>query len=430
VNRPGPAAASPSLWPAPTAARPVDATISLPGSKSITNRALPLAALADAPSIIRGALRSRDTELMVAGLRGLGVGVDDAGADWLVSPAPLHGPATIDCGLAGTVFRFLIAAAGLADGPVRFDGVMRARQRPLRPLLEALRQLGVRIDDEGRGMLPLSVVGSGRLPGGVCTLDSSTSSQFVSALLLVAARADAEVTINHVGAPLPSLPHITMTVAMLRERGVVVDSSVPNTWRVQPGAIVGGDIDVEPDLSNAAPFLAAAMVTAGVVRIPGWPARTNQPGDAARSLLAAMGAEVALADTGLTLRGGSKIRGINADLRATTELAPTIAVLAALADSPSTLRGIGHMRGHETDRLAALTKEINGLGGKVTETPDGLWIEPRPLHGGVFSTYHDHRLATSAAVLGLVVPGVVVENVETTAKTMPTFVELWSALLT
>jgi 3-phosphoshikimate 1-carboxyvinyltransferase len=430
VNRPGHAAAAPSLWPAPTAARPVDATISLPGSKSITNRALPLAALADAPSIIRGALRSRDTALMAAGLRGLGVGVDDTGADWLVSPASLHGPASIDCGLAGTVFRFLIAAAGLADGPVRFDGVVRARQRPLRPLLEALRQLGVRIDDEGRGMLPLTVVGSGRIPGGACTLDSSTSSQFVSALLLVAARADAEVTISHVGAPLPSLPHIKMTVAMLRDRGVVVDDSAPNAWRVQPGAIAGGDIDVEPDLSNAAPFLAAAMVTGGVVRIPHWPARTNQPGDAARSLFAAMGAEVAVADTGLTLRGGSTIRGLNADLRATTELAPTIAALAALAKSPSTLRGIGHMRGHETDRLAALTKEINGLGGKVTETPDGLRIEPRPLHGGVFRTYHDHRLATSAAVLGLVVPGVLVENVDTTAKTMPMFVELWSALLT
>jgi 3-phosphoshikimate 1-carboxyvinyltransferase len=407
----------------------VNATVELPGSKSITNRALPLAALAAADSTITGALRSRDTDLMSAGLRQLGVRIDDTGADWLVSPAPLRGPAAIDCGLAGTVMRFLVASAALADGAVRFDGDPRARERPLSPLLGALRQLGVRIDDGGNGVLPLTVDGDGRLRGGECTLDSSASSQFVSALLLAAPRADAEVVVRHVGPTLPSLPHIEMTVAMLRERGVVVDDSAADTWRVQPGPISGGTIVVEPDLSNAAPFLAAALATCGVVRVPGWPQHTTQPGDRLRSLLTAMGADVMHDGAGLTVRGSGVIHGIDADLRDNTELVPTLVALAALADGPSTLRGIGHMRGHETDRLAALAHEVNSLGGCVTETDDGLVVDPKPLHSGVFGTYDDHRLATSAAVLGLVVPGVMVENIATTAKTMPTFVELWDALL-
>ena len=421
--------AFPQLWRAPTATEPVDATVALPGSKSITNRALPLAALANAPSVVRGALRSRDTDLMAAGLRALGVGLDDSGTDWVVTPAPLVGPADIDCGLAGTVTRFLLAVAALANGPVRFDGDLRNRERPLRPLIDALRQLGVDIDDAHRGTLPLMLAGSGRLPGGRCTLDSSTSSQFLSALLMVAARADGAVTIEHTGATLPSLPHIEMTVAMLRDRGISVDDDELNVWRVQPGVITGGEIDVEPDLSNAAPFLAAAMVTGGTVQIPRWPASTTQPGAVLPELLTMMGAVCTLDADQLTVKGTETIRGIDVDLRASSELAPTIAALAALADSPSTLRGIEHMRGHETDRLAALAKELNGLGGSVNETADGLAITPKPLHGGVFSTYDDHRLATSAAVLGLVVPGVFVENIGTTAKTMPTFVALWSSLL-
>ncbi|MDQ1542348.1 MAG: 3-phosphoshikimate 1-carboxyvinyltransferase [Actinomycetota bacterium] len=419
-----------TLWPAPMASGAVDATVELPGSKSITNRALPLAALAAADSTISGALRSRDTALMSAGLRQLGVRIDDSGADWFVSPAALRGPAAIDCGLAGTVMRFLVASAALADGVVRFDGDPRARERPLLPLLGALRQLGVRIDDGGRGALPLTVDGDGRLRGGECTLDSSASSQFVSALLLAAPRADAEVVVHHVGPTLPSLPHIEMTVAMLRARGVVVDDSVTDTWRVQPGPIAGGTVVVEPDLSNAAPFVAAALVTGGVVRVPGWPSHTTQPGDRLRALLTAMGADVTHDEAGLTVRGGAVIHGIDADLHDFTELVPTLVALAALADGPSALRGIGHMRGHETDRLAALAREINGLGGCVTETDDGLVVDPKPLHSGVFGTYDDHRLATSAALIGLVVPGVMVENIATTAKTMPTFVELWDSLLT
>jgi 3-phosphoshikimate 1-carboxyvinyltransferase len=417
------------LWPAPTATRAVDATIALPGSKSMTNRALPLAALADSPTTVRGALRSRDTDLMVGGLRALGAHVDDSGDDRSVVPAALRGPAVIDCGLAGTVARFLVAVAGLAQGPVRFDGDPRIRERPMRPLLDGLQQLGVRLDDDGRRGLPLTVLGTGELPGGECTIDSSSSSQFISALLLSAPRASAPVVVRHVGPALPSMPHIEMTVAMLRDRGVAVDDTARDAWRVTPGPIHGGTIDVEPDLSNAAPFLAAALVTGGAVQIPRWPAHTLQAGDAICRLLTQLGAHITVDDDGLTIRSTGAIHGIDEDLRDTSELVPTIAVLAALADRPSMLRGIGHMRGHETDRLAALTKEINGLGGDVTETPDGLQINPKPLHSGVFGTYHDHRLATAAAVLGLAVPGVVVENIATTAKTMPTFLDLWSALL-
>lgn len=416
-------------WAAPEARGPLDATVELPGSKSITNRALPLAALASSPSTIRGALRSRDTHLMVAGLRNLGADIDDTGADWKVTPARLRGPAEIDCGLAGTVMRFLPAIAVLADGSVAFDGDPYARSRPLRPLLDGLRQLGARIHDNGAGALPFTVHGAGRLAGGNCDLDSSASSQFLSAVLLAAAGADADVVVNHVGAMLPSLPHIAMTVAMLRERGIAVDDSTPGVWRVTPGVVTGGVVDVEPDLSNAAPFAAAAVVTGGVVRLPRWPAATTQPGAALPDLLTAMGATTALDDSGLTVRGDGTIRGIDADLHDVSELVPSVAVLAALADSPSTLRGIGHMRGHETDRLAALAAELNALGGQVTETADSLTIWPKPLRAGVFHTYDDHRLATSAAVLALVVPGIEVENVETTAKTMPGFVDMWSALI-
>jgi 3-phosphoshikimate 1-carboxyvinyltransferase len=403
--------------------------VPLPGSKSQTNRALPLAALADSRSVVRGALRSRDTDLMAAALRALGVAIDDSGEDWTVTPAALRGPADIDCGLAGTVARFAVALASLATGRVRFDGDPRARERPLRPLVDGLRQLGVTVDDDGRGALPLIIAGRGSVRGGDVVIDSSTSSQFISALLLIAPGADDETVLRHRGAALPSGPHIAMTVSMVRERGIAIDTTEHDTWRITPGTIRGGSYDIEPDLSNAGPFLAAAMVTGGTIRVPGWPRDTTQPGDALRGLLTAMGATVAVDETGLTMHGASTIHGVDVDLRENSELSPTIAALACLADGPSTLRGIGHIRGHETDRLAALAKEINGLGGDVIETDDGLIIKPKPLHGGVFGTYDDHRLATTAAVLGLVIPGVLIENIATTAKTMPTFVDLWESLL-
>ncbi|MET7463058.1 3-phosphoshikimate 1-carboxyvinyltransferase [Nonomuraea sp. NPDC005501] len=417
-------------WPAPAATGPVTASVELPGSKSVTNRALVLAALADGPGTVRRALRSRDADLMVAALRALGATLEpvaetSASVDWRVTPGPVRGGAHVDAGLAGTVMRFVPPVAALADGPVSFDGDPHARKRPMGPILDALRALGARVEGDA---LPFTV--SGPIAGGEVTIDASASSQFVSGLLLTAARFEKGVTIRHAGPPVPSQPHIDMTVQMLREVGVRVDDSERDVWRVEPGPVAPRDLTVEPDLSNAAPFLAAAMVTGGTVTISGWPARTTQPGDALRGLLTGMGATVRLSEDGdLTVTGSGRIDGIDANLREVGELTPTIAALAALASSPSRVRGVAHLRGHETDRLAALATEINRLGGDAEETDDGLVVRPRPLHGGVFHSYDDHRMATAGAVLGLAVPGVEVENIATTGKTLPEFTDMWASML-
>jgi 3-phosphoshikimate 1-carboxyvinyltransferase len=296
-------------------------------------------------------------------------------------------------------------------------------------LIDALRELGAEITDDGRAALPFTLAGAGSLPGGAVTIDASASSQFVSGLLLSGARYEKGLVVHHDGKPVPSLPHIDMTVAMLRAAGVTVDDSEPNTWRVEPGPIAALDLDIEPDLSNAAPFLAAALATGGAVTVTGWPTSTTQPGDALRDLFTQMGAEVTLDDRGLTVAAGSRLTGLDADLHEVGELTPVLAALATLADSPSRLRGVAHLRGHETDRLAALTAELNRLGGDVNETEDGLAIRPRPLHGGVFGSYDDHRMAQAGALLGVVVDGVAVENVATTGKTMPTFTSVWTDLV-
>ncbi|GGV75542.1 MULTISPECIES: 3-phosphoshikimate 1-carboxyvinyltransferase [Streptomyces] len=434
---------STALWPAPHASGAVDATVHVPGSKSVTNRALVLAALASEPGWLRRPLRSRDTLLMAEALRAMGVGIEEtvssssgagaSGEAWRVIPAGLHGPATVDVGNAGTVMRFLPPVATLADGPVRFDGDPRSYERPLHGVIDALRALGARIDDDGRGALPLTVHGGGALDGGTVEIDASSSSQFVSALLLSGPRFNQGVEVRHVGATLPSMPHIRMTVDMLRAAGAQVDApesgGEPHVWRVTPGALLGRDLTIEPDLSNAQPFLAAALVTGGRVVIPDWPRHTTQPGDRLREIFTEMGGSCELTDYGLVLTGSGSVHGIDADLSEVGELTPGIAAVAALADSPSTLRGVAHLRLHETDRLAALTKEINALGGDVTETADGLHIRPRPLHGGVFHTYDDHRMATAGAIIGLVVEGVQIENVATTAKTLPDFPDLWTGML-
>ncbi|MEU3526058.1 3-phosphoshikimate 1-carboxyvinyltransferase [Streptomyces sp. NPDC038707] len=434
-----PNSSSTALWPAPHASGAVDATVHVPGSKSVTNRALVLAALASEPGWLRRPLRSRDTLLMAGALRAMGVeieegvGPDGTGEAWRVLPTGLRGPATVDVGNAGTVMRFLPPVAALADGPIRFDGDPRSYERPLNGVIDALRRLGARIDDDGRGALPLTVHGGGALDGGPVSVDASSSSQFVSALLLSGPRFNQGVEVRHTGATLPSMPHIRMTVDMLRAVGAQVDTpesgGEPNVWRVTPGALLGRDLTVEPDLSNAQPFLAAALVTGGKVLIPDWPARTTQPGDRLREIFTEMGGSCELTEYGLVFTGSGAIHGIDVDLGDVGELTPGIAAVAALADSPSTLRGVAHLRLHETDRLAALTKEINELGGDVTETADGLHIRPRPLHGGTFHTYEDHRMATAGAIIGLAVPGVLIENVATTAKTLPDFPELWTGML-
>jgi 3-phosphoshikimate 1-carboxyvinyltransferase len=418
----------PALWPAPVARTPVEARVELPGSKSLTNRALVLAALADGPSVVRRALRSRDTELMAAALAGLGSAVDTAAEDWTVTPGDLHG-GSVDCGLAGTVMRFVPPVAALARGTVAFDGDPHARTRPMSGVLDALRGLGVHVDDGGRGTLPFTVEGVGSVPGGRVVIDASSSSQFVSALLLAGARYDGGVSVHHQGPPVPSLPHIEMTVACLREHGVEVETDGATTWSVAPSTIHATDVVIEPDLSNAAPFLMLAITSGGRLRIPGWPRHTTQAGDALRHLLSRMGAEVNLDDHGLTVSAGETLLGIDADLHDVGELAPALAALCALAETPSRLRGIAHIRGHETDRLAALSTELRGLGAEVTEHPDGLSFEPADLHGGTFHTYADHRMAHAAVVVGSAVEGVLVEDVGTTSKTFPGFAEVWAGLV-
>jgi 3-phosphoshikimate 1-carboxyvinyltransferase len=419
----------PDPWPAPTAEQPVTSVVTLPGSKSLTNRALVLAAVAERPSTVHSALRSRDTELMAAALSAVGSPVDTTAADWVVTPGPLRGPAEVECGLAGTVMRFVPPVAALADGEVRFDGDPHARTRPMGAVLEALRGLGVAVDDGGRGVLPFSVQGTGSVRGGRVVLDASASSQFVSALLLAGPRYDEGVDLIHDGKPVPSLPHIEMTVAALRQHGVEVHDDEPNRWRVLPGPVRAVDVTVEPDLSNAAPFLASAAVTGGRVTVRGWPRSTTQAGDRLREILGLMGADVALTDEGLTVTGRGTLHGVDLDLHDVGELTPAVAALAALAGSPSVLRGVGHIRGHETDRLAALATELTRLGGAVTELPEGLEIRPAPLRGGRFRTYADHRMAHAAVILGLAVPGVLVEDVATTAKTFPDFPGAWTALV-
>lgn len=423
-------------WAAPFGTQPLDATVRLPGSKSLTNRYLVLAALAGDTSRLRRPLRSRDTLLMVDALRALGAQITDAptndpgGPDWLIEPGPVVGGGAIDCGLAGTVMRFLPAVAALASSPVRFDGDAHARVRPMSALLDALSTLGATVADDGRGTLPFAVHGGPNMRGGTVTMDASASSQFISALLLAGARYPNGVTVHHDGTPVPSQPHIAMTVETLRDVGAHVDDSEPNTWRVAPGELNALDVVVEPDLSNAAAFLAAAAVTGGRVRVPGWPGHTTQAGDAMRNILDAMGAEVHLDRDRLEVRGVGGLHGIDIDLRDAAELTPVVAALAVLADSPTWIRGVAHIRGHETDRLAALTAELTGLGGDVTETEDGLHIRPSRLHGGRFRTYADHRMVMAAAVLGLAVPDIIIEDVGTVAKTLPTFTTLWSQMLT
>ncbi|MFH8608136.1 3-phosphoshikimate 1-carboxyvinyltransferase [Streptomyces sp. NPDC018029] len=442
--------ANTALWPAPHASGAVTATVHVPGSKSVTNRALVLAALAAEPGWLRRPLRSRDTLLMAGALRAMGVGIEEtvsssssvaggkegSGEAWRVIPSGLHGPATVDVGNAGTVMRFLPPVATLADGPIRFDGDPRSYERPLHGVIDALRALGARIDDASHGSpgaLPLTVHGGGALEGGRVEIDASSSSQFVSALLLSGPGFNQGVEVRHVGGALPSMPHIRMTVDMLRAVGAQVDTpeagGEPDVWRVAPGALLGRDLTIEPDLSNAQPFLAAALVTGGTVTVPDWPARTTQPGDALREIFTEMGGSCELTEQGLVFTGSGSIHGIDVDLSEVGELTPGIAAVAALADSPSTLRGVAHLRLHETDRLAALTKEINELGGDVTETADGLHIRPRRLHGGIFHTYDDHRMATAGAIIGLAVDGVQIENVATTAKTLPDFPDLWTGML-
>ena len=419
-----------SPWNAPRAPRPLDAVVALPGSKSLTNRALVLAALADGRSVVRRPLRSRDSELMAEALRVLGVAITDEGEDWVVDGvAGSFSPAgtAVDVGNAGTVARFVPPLAALATGPVAFDGDPRVRERPLSPLLVALRDLGA--DLSSVSGLPLTVRGRGSLRGGAVVVDATQSSQLISGLLLVGPRTTDGVAVTHAGGRLPSAPHLAMTVDALRASGASVDDSLPGVWRVAPGPLLPRDAPVEPDLSTAAAYLAAPLVAGGSVTVTGWPSGTRQPGAVLPDLLEAMGGVVSRTADSVTVTGGQGLHGISADLADAPELTMVLTALAALADSPSQFSGVAHIRLQETDRLKALVTELNLAGGDACETEDGLRVRPSRLHGALLASYDDHRIAMAWAVLGLGVDGISVDDIGTTRKTVPDFVGSWSQLL-
>ena len=423
----------PDLWNAPNRTNPIAARVRIPGSKSLTNRWLIMASLSGGECRINHPLQARDTLLMAQALSALGSSVEIQDEAFVVTPGTTSDATQVDCGLAGTVMRFVPPVAALSSGNIRFDGDPHARVRPMKQIISALRGLDVEINDDDRGTLPFTVIGKGFVAGGSVTIDASESSQFVSALLLAGCRYDAGVSVIHSGSALPSMPHIDMSVEVLRELGIRVDVDIKDstnaTWTVHPGVPRSFNVTVEPDLSNAAPFLAAALVCGGSVAIPDWPTQTTQAGDALVKLLPKLGATVSRDGTDLVVTGGSEINGIDVDLHDVGELTPVIDALCALATGPSTLRGIAHLRGHETDRLAALVTEINKLGGKATETADGIHIEPAKLHGGQFATYSDHRMAMAGAVLGLAVADLVIEDIATTSKTLPDFANMWQEMV-
>jgi len=411
---------------APIATGALDAVISLPGSKSLNNRELVLSALAAGPTTILNPLESRDSRLMIDALTKLGTGIESIANRLTVTPGLLNGEVAIDCGLAGTVMRFVPAVAALASGNVLFDGDVAARKRPMKTTIDSLRALGVEITGEG---LPFTIHGTGQVVGGEISIDASASSQFVSGLLLVAAKFEKGLVLNHAGAHLPSMPHIEMTIDCLQKRGVKAAKIGQASWLVEPGEIQGGTIEIEPDLSNAGPFLAAAMVAGGSVTIRSWPGSTTQVGDNFDGILQQMGASITRVGDNLVISGTGEIKGIDIDLSEGGELTPVIAALAALADSPTVISGVAHLRGHETDRLKALVDEINSIGGKAKETSDGMVIEPGELHGGFWRSYEDHRMATAGAIIGLRVPGIEIEDIGVTSKTIPQFVSLWEKML-
>jgi 3-phosphoshikimate 1-carboxyvinyltransferase len=413
-------------WLAPNANSPISATINLPGSKSLNNRELVLSALAKEPSRLMNPLDSRDSSLMIEALRSLGTQIEVSSEELLVTPNQLMGPARIDCGLAGTVMRFAPAVAALAKGEITFDGDLAARKRPMKTTIDSLRALGVEIKGEG---LPFTISATGKVVGGEISIDASSSSQFVSGLLLAAARFEKGLILHHIGEHLPSMPHIDMTIDCLQKRNVAAEKIGEASWSVKPGEISGGVIEIEPDLSNAGPFLAAAMVASGSIRILDWPKQTTQVGDDFDGILKRMGASIERVENDLVITGTGIIHGIEIDLSTGGELTPVIAALAALADSRTVISGVAHLRGHETDRLKALVDEINAIGGNATETADGIIIEPAKLRAGLWKTYEDHRMATAGAIIGLRIPGIEVEDITVTSKTIPQFVELWEQML-
>ncbi|WP_415485397.1 3-phosphoshikimate 1-carboxyvinyltransferase [Bifidobacterium psychraerophilum] len=433
-------------WPAPAPQGPLHARVKIPGSKSLSNRYLLLAAAGSSTVTLHGLLRSRDSELMMGALETLGVRVSsDADDPTTVSVSPpgsgrYTGNVTIDCGLAGTVMRFVPGLAMLADGPVTFDGDSQAYQRPMAPLLEGLEQLGADIVYHGEpGHLPFTLVPPSQWNSGKVAIDASASSQFISGILLIAPALPHGVILKHTGKTLPSLPHVRMTVDDLKHAGAQVKAhEYQREWLVEPGSLhLPPHVTIEPDLSNAAPFLGAALLAGGSVEVPNWPEQTTQPGGLLPGYLSRMGADVSFIEEEGTrwcrVSSDGTIHGLgDFDLTAAGEIAPSLAALLVFADAGTNMLGIGHLRGHETNRLAALVQEIGRIGGEAQELPDGISITPVPqerLHAADLHSYADHRMATFGAMLALRIHGITVENIGTTSKTLPDFVEMWRSML-
>lgn len=417
-----------TFWTAPARSTAFDAVVALPGSKSQTNRELVLSALAAGPSTLAQPLVSRDTELMAQALERLGAQIERHEHGWQVIPlTPGTSVSTsIQCGLAGTVMRFVPPIAALLNGQVSFDGDPAARKRPMSTTIDSLKHLGVRID--GGPSLPFTVHGTGSVQGGELTIDASASSQFISALLLSAPQFERGLNLHHQGERVPSAPHIEMTIQALADRGVQVEASATR-WTLAPQVIGARDVVIEPDLSNAGVFIGAVLVTGGTVKIQHWPRSTTQAGDRWREIAQAFGAEIVHDGQDLIMTSTGQTRAVKLDLSEVGELTPVIAAVAAFADGPSELTGIAHLRGHETDRLAAIAEQISTLGGEATITDDGLMIHPRAMHAANLKTYADHRMAHAAAIYGVRIPGVRLDDVATTSKTYPNFVTDWEAFV-
>lgn len=431
-----------SYWPAPTAAGPIHAQVTLPGSKSQTSRALVIGTIAAKPTLISGALASRDSYMAARAMQSLGAEIEflDNSDVAVHPPEVLRGGSTIDCGQAGTVMRFGSALAAFADGKTTLVGDASAANRPLRPLMDSLKALGASVKYGGKpGYLPVTIKGvparakkaRAKLKNeDTVRVDTSSSSQYLSALMLASPLINERVSLRAEGR-VPSWPYVAMSLDMLADQGVHIERTSSWSWLTDPTRPVGNPIAIEPDLSNAGPFLASVLLTGGQVTIPHWPAKTDQVGKYWLELLPLFGANVALSATGLTVSApeGLTWPGLEYDLGACGELAPTVAALCLFATSPSTLSGIGHLRGHETDRLDALATEIKRLGGSARVLRDGIRIEPAPLTGARLESYEDHRMATFGAIVGLRVPGCSVFDIATTAKTLPNFPERWDAML-
>jgi 3-phosphoshikimate 1-carboxyvinyltransferase len=411
----------------------IDAVVQVPGSKSITNRALPIAALAAGDSRLTGGLESDDTLAMIEGLSALGCEITLGAGRWLVRGRRgrlQRSAAAVNARSSGTTARFLTAAAALANGPVVIDGSPRMRERPISDLTDALARLGVQVDLLGqRGCPPVRVHG-GVLPGGRAEIDASRSSQYVSAILLAAPYARSDVELVFAGGVLVSRPYVELTLQMMRAFGAEADWSAPASLRVRAGiGYRGRDYAIEPDASSAVYPFCAAAITGGRARVEGIPADSIQADAKVLDVLAQMGCEVRHGPGYTEVRGPvGRLRGVSVDMNDLPDAALAVAVTALFAGGASELRNIANLRIKETDRLHALETELRKLGAKATASADALVVEPGALHGAEIETYDDHRMAMSFALAGLRVSGVVIRDPACVRKTWPGYFDMLAAL--